>query len=408
MKVFSGRRLGGVLGALCAAVLAAPTAGEIVVADSAEKLVFDSNWIVRGRPIAAEPVHHSWQDVTFQAVEVLRAPAGAATQPQRLTIRCNHAELAASAGDGEGEDWVLFVHRAAADDDTKWLRGRLTLPQGSYPTHGAIDLNAIGKGVPTHKAQMLTDRDALLKAVTDRIAFEQKHAEHFARTRPGPWITTEAGFDGPAFQAFWSGSRVLILVPPDPEVLERSLRWAMAADLYQRQRAASQLAAFDTAESEAALLKLLHDEHAQPRSDTHGEVIRIDYPVRDAAHAALQHLGALPDDPPPTDREPTMAERYDKPIHIARGYIDEHLLTGKLADQSAMRWPVRAFVDEDEAPEFWCVEVDAATMRTLPDGFPNRIYIRKEDGWITTVRTPDATGAGAATQPVGDRPDRGD
>lgn len=280
-------------------VLAAPARAETWVGDSLEWMTDDSQLVLRGKVIKSTEVNapgaSGFHDMTIHVYEVLKGTY----KDMKITIRSWKGEV-----NGEGE--YLFFLKKGNDVygpkdyrrpivDNAWTQ-RIFWNGNPY---GSINLKqpGHGQGIPTSDLKVLKKEKEIVKVVRDRVEFTKKNppvikpAEKDAKTgvmmpRLGV-IEMDAPSESEVFRTFWGGSAVVLYVPADkslyPKIMkkvEKNREWYLIPALVN----------YPGPKTEKLLRDLLND-NTKTETFQNGKVIRINYPVREAAYSALVRLG---------------------------------------------------------------------------------------------------------------------
>jgi hypothetical protein len=280
---------------------------EINLADSVEWMTVDARLVVRGKVVGCKdskgPGDVVLRDVTVRVEEALKGKPAGKTVTVRLWLR---------GGGRAGKDWevsgrsYLFFLRQGQADDGKELEGKVVLRE---PNQSVIDLKEPGK-VYTADMKRAADGNAVMALVRKYAAKpalpREVGAPNVFKPQQG-YLRLEVPFDAPIHRDLWAGSVCYLNVPVEPKHLPLVLAKARSQHSWDRRVGAEMLRNFPGPASVKALTALLTDTAEAHVFGGKGELVRVEYPVRASAYAALLALGEKPPRPV-LQRKPTAEE----------------------------------------------------------------------------------------------------
>lgn len=266
---------------LIAALLFVPSfaKAEIIVGNSIEWLVADSDRVIMGKIVKVEAAGQH-QAVTVDVSKTLRGKH----EDKVILLVMNNGGQAA-------QGW----HKAAVPmlfclQDTKdgWMLRR------ADGNHAAVFL---GKAEPHATIEVFT-RD--FKHLTEPEAIV-KYMEAYAKSIPADWkkkhTVIHVPHRSPVYTKLWAGSSVLLTVPVDPQMEQQARAWCKSKNTEERAQGAYLLRLYKNDENIKILRGLLNDpgEYRVTSSQVVGDkTIRREvraFPVRRNAYDALRELG---------------------------------------------------------------------------------------------------------------------
>lgn len=283
-------------------LLAAPAArAELVMADSLDWIVADSDMVVRGQVSAVEDLGTiegwPWARVTVAGRETVKgAPAAG---PVVFTIRLHPPEQVALKG---APDVIAFLVNS-----TRYA-GYEPSPPGVALT--ARRIRAWGPPpVLRLEAEALRKADEIVTrgfGVARTAESVLTHARAAARRTPGKAIghvTLDAPFDSEAGRALYAGSAVMVTLSVDAGLASEARGWLGSDELHRRLDALKVLAFFQTPEHERLVRGRLADSGFWTETESGGARRRV-FAVRKLAWEILTIRWKLSSIPRPTVEEP--------------------------------------------------------------------------------------------------------
>jgi hypothetical protein len=289
------------VGLLCALMLTASARAELRVLDSVEWMTDDSQLILRGKVVAIKgldlPGDSGFRDITIEVHETLQGKSPG----MRMVIRSWPGEIK------EGNEFLFFLKRGHDVYGPKDYRRPIVGNRWTQRifwngnAYGAINLDQPSDEVVTADFRLLSKREQILQAVKQRIESTRrkprvvKPAEKDPPTKvwlpPVGVVRWDMPADCDAFQKLWAGSAVWVYIPTDEELLPKILQQLQQHGNQRDPALVAALASYPNPMTEKFLRELLQDKSISTTFGQDGKVIRITYPVRAAAYAALLRLG---------------------------------------------------------------------------------------------------------------------
>jgi hypothetical protein len=271
---------------------------EIMVGESIEWMIADSDRVVVGKIVAVKQVGRL-EAVTIEVDKTLRGKH----EPKVTFLVPNNGGNAAQGWPKAGVPMLFaLVERGnVKNSDGLPQEPALVLRRGASE-HAAVFLGKPKEQRPGTSEVFTRDFKHLTGA--DEIV---KYVDAYARTLPADWkkkqIVLHVPGNSRVFQKLWAGSSVLLTVPLDPAMETQAREWCRAKDIEARARGATVLGNFKNDENVKILKALLKDpgSYEVTSSQTvNGQRVERKvrfYAARSAAHGALTELGVEVDRP---------------------------------------------------------------------------------------------------------------
>ena len=253
---------------------------ELMVGESLEWIVADSDLIVRGKIAKVEPFNDeqqtAWEEATVQVNETIK---GTTTEPLTFLVRCVGITEKPSQWQREGVELLLFLVKSKRYDSLDPDYGKTDFALRLWGADCSfIPLNNNPQaGLFTMDFNVIKERDDILKAVRSAALYRpaDRPTEH----------RVEVPFESEVYQTLYSGSGVQLVVPADERLETRAQQWLKSEDPEARQQGAVALRLFKSPEHIDLLRPLLSDPAFL--TTTRGKVKTRVYYVREAAFKSL-------------------------------------------------------------------------------------------------------------------------